>query len=68
MEEFLENVRRHAGVTAATDIGEDDELAERYLELTFMYLRKYVSLGEMEDIRDTLPSDLKHMIYSQLMF
>lgn len=68
MGQFLENVRRHAGVTASSDIGEDDELAERYLELTFMYLRKYVSLGEMEDVRNTLPSDLKHMVYSQLMF
>ena len=41
---------------------------EQYVQLTFIYLRKYVSLGEMEDIRDTLPKDLKHMIYSNLMF
>ena len=68
MSEFIENVRRHGGVSAPGDFGEDDELVERYLELTFLYLRKYVSLGEMEDVRDTLPSDLKHMIYSNLMF
>ena len=37
-------------------------------DTTFIYLRKYVSLGEMEDIRDGLPKDLKSMIYSNLMF
>lgn len=68
MEEFIELVRHHNGITASQDLGESDDLVERYLELTFIYLRKYISLGEMEDIRDTLPKDLKHMIYSNLMF
>lgn len=68
MEEFIELVRYRCGVSAPGDLGEDDDLVERYLELTFMFLRKYVSLGEMEDVRDTLPRDLKHMVYSQLMF
>lgn len=66
--DFIELLRRHDGVTASRDFGDDDDLAERYAELTFIYLRKYVSLGEMEDIRDTLPKDLKHLIYSNLMF
>ena len=68
MEDFLERVRKHIGVSASTDLGEDDELAEQWVQLTFVYLRKYVSLGEMEDIRNTLPKDLKFMMYSNLMF
>lgn len=67
-EDFLELVRKHGGVAAPNDFGEDDDRVEQYVQLTFIYLRKYVSLGEMEDVRDTLPKDLKHMIYSNLMF
>ena len=33
-----------------------------------MFLRKNVCLGELEDVRDSLPKDLKYMIYSNLMF
>lgn len=68
MEDFIERVRHHCGVSAPGDLGEDDDLVERYIELTFLYLRKYVSLGELEDVRDTLPKDLKFMIYSKIMF
>jgi uncharacterized protein (DUF2267 family) len=67
-EDFLELVRKNGGVSAPSDFGEDDDRVEQYVQLTFIYLRKYVSLGEMEDVRDTLPKDLKHMIYSNLMF
>ncbi|MFM1878105.1 MAG: hypothetical protein RLZZ241_971 [Bacteroidota bacterium] len=68
MGDFLELVRKHIGVSASGDLGEDDELAEQWVQLTFVYLRKYISLGEMEDIRNTLPKDLKFMMYSNLMF
>lgn len=68
MAEFLELVRSHDQGTAANDFEYNDELAERYVDITFIYLRKYISLGEMEDIRDGLPKDLKSMIYSNLMF
>jgi uncharacterized protein (DUF2267 family) len=68
MEEFIELVRKHDGVAAVNDFGYDEDLAEKYIQLTFMFLRKNVSLGELEDVRDSLPKDLKHMIYSNLMF
>ncbi|WP_372945490.1 DUF2267 domain-containing protein [Muriicola sp.] len=68
MEEFVELVRKHDGVAAVNDFGYEDDLAERYIDITFIYLRKYISLGEMEDIRDGLPKNLKSMIYTNLMF
>lgn len=67
MEEFLALVRKHDGPTAKHDFN-NDEVAERYVDTTFIYLRKYISLGEMQDIRDGLPKDLKSMIYTNLMF
>lgn len=68
MAEFVDLVRQHDGPAAVNDFEYNDELAERYIDTTFIYLRKYISLGEMEDIRDGLPKDLKSMIYSNLMF
>lgn len=68
MEGFIELVRQHDGVAAVNDFGYEDDLAEKYIQLTFTFLRKNVSLGELEDVRDSLPKDLKHMIYSNLMF
>ncbi|MEJ2583785.1 MAG: DUF2267 domain-containing protein [Robiginitalea sp.] len=68
MEEFIELVRKHDGVAAVNDFGYEEDLAEKYIQITFMFLRKNVSLGELEDIRDSLPKDLKYMIYSNLMF
>jgi uncharacterized protein (DUF2267 family) len=68
MAEFLDLVREHDRPTAINDFGNNDEMAERYVDTTFIHLRKYVSLGEMEDIRDGLPKDLKSMIYLNLMF
>lgn len=68
MAEFLDLVREHDGPAAINDFEYSDEVAEKYVDTTFIYLRKYISLGEMEDIRDVLPKDLKSMIYSNLMF
>lgn len=68
MAEFIDLVRQHDGPAAVNDFEYSDEVAELYIDTTFIYLRKYVSLGEMEDIRDGLPKDLKSMIYSNLMF
>ena len=68
MAEFLDLVRAHNGPSAVNDFEYSDEVAERYVDSTFIFLRKYVSLGELEDIRDSLPKDLKNMIYSNLMF
>ena len=68
MPEFIELVRHHDGPAAVNDFEYSDEVAEQYIDTTFIFLRKYVSAGEMEDIRDCLPKDLKGMIYSKLMF
>tara|TARA_R110000744_G_scaffold143190_2_gene255021 strand:- start:1077 stop:1529 length:453 start_codon:yes stop_codon:yes gene_type:complete len=68
MAEFLDLVRAHDWPAAINDFEYSDEVAEQYVDTTFIYLRKYISLGEMEDIRDSLPKDLKSMIYSNLMF
>ncbi len=68
MADFIELVRKHDGVAATNDFEYNDELAERYIDTTFIYLRRYISLGEMEDIRDGLPKDLKSMVYSNIMF
>ena len=68
MADFLDLVRKHDGAAAVNDFEYSDEVAERYVKTTFIYLRKYVSLGELEDIRDSLPKALKSMIYSNLMY
>lgn len=68
MTEFLELVRIHDGPSADYDFKKSDEVAQEYVDTTFTYLRKYVSLGEMEDIRDGLPKDLKTMICSHIIF
>lgn len=68
MAEFLDLVRAYDWPAEVNDFEYSDDLAEQYVDVTFIYLRKYVSLGEMEDIRDGLPKDLKRLIYSNLMF
>ncbi|MFD0797927.1 DUF2267 domain-containing protein [Maribacter chungangensis] len=68
MEQFFELVRKFDGAAAVNDFGYDDDLVERYIDVTFILLREYVSLGELEDIRDGLPKDLRSMIYTNLTF
>ena len=68
MAEFLDLVREHDGVASVNDFEYGDEVAENYVNTTFIFLRKYISLGELEDIRDGLPKDLRNMIYSNIMF
>ena len=67
MPEFIDLVRKHDGVTSIHDF-ESDELAENYIDTTFILLRKYISLGEMEEIRSVLPKKLKSMVYQNIMF
>lgn len=68
MAEFLDLVRAHDWPAEVNDFEYSDEVAERYVNTTFIYLRKYISEGEMSDIRDGLPKDLKSMLSSNLMF
>lgn len=67
MPEFIDLVRKHDGVTSVHDL-ESDEIAENYIDTTFIILRKYISLGELEDLRTVLPKNLKSMIYQNIMF
>lgn len=67
MTEFIDVVRAYDGVTSINDF-KSDEIAENYIDTTFIVLRKYISLGEMEDLRSELPKDLKSMIYQNIMF
>lgn len=67
MTEFIDLVRKYDGVTSVHDF-ESDEVAENYIDTTFIILRKYISLGELEDLRTVLPKNLKSMIYQNIMF
>lgn len=68
MPDFIDLVRKHDGAAAVNDFEYSEEVAEQYIRTTFIYLRQYVSLGELQDIRDSLPKELKNMVYSNLMF
>jgi uncharacterized protein (DUF2267 family) len=65
MEGFIELIKSFSGKTASYDF-ESDDIAEDYIYATFFILRKYVSSGEMEDIRDELPKKLKGLIFDHL--
>lgn len=67
MTDFIDLIRELDGVTSLNDF-ESEEVAENYINTTFIMLRKYVSLGELEDIRTVLPKDLKSIVYQNVMF
>lgn len=67
MTEFIDLIREFNGNTSIYDF-KSDEISENYILTTFIMLRKYVSLGELEDIRTELPKDLKSMVYHNVMF
>jgi uncharacterized protein (DUF2267 family) len=67
MVDFIDLIREFDGNTSIYDF-ESDEVAESYIISTFIALRQYVSLGELEDIRTELPKDLKSMVYQNIMF
>jgi uncharacterized protein (DUF2267 family) len=67
MVDFIDLIRKYDGKTSIHDF-ESDEKAENYIKTTFIVLRKYVSLGELEDIRNEMPKDLKFIIYQNIMF
>ena len=59
--QFVDLVRSFDGLTSNNDFV-SDEHAEHYINTTFFALRKYVSAGELQDIRDNLSKQLKNMI------
>ena len=67
MTDFIDLVRKFDGTTSIYDF-KSDQVAESYIHSTFIMLRRYISLGELEDIRTELPKDLKHMVYDNIMF
>ena len=67
MTDFIKLVRRFDGLAASQDF-ETDELTENYIDTTFILLRQYISLGELEDLRSSLPKELKSMVYNNIMF
>lgn len=64
---FIELIREKCGATAVVDFP-DDEQTELYMSVTFIVLRKYISFGELEDLKSNLPKDLKWMVGGTLMF
>jgi len=67
MVDFIDLVLIFNGKTSIHDF-KSDEMAENYISTTFVALRDYISLGEMEDIRSALPKELKSLIYHNVMF
>lgn len=67
MTEFIDLIYEFDGKTALYDF-ESEEVAEDYIRKTFIMLRKYVSKGQLQDIRDGLPKDLKNIILQGVLF
>jgi uncharacterized protein (DUF2267 family) len=68
MEDFIDLVKNFDSPSEINDFGYYYDLAEKYIYATFIMLRQYISLGELEDIRSELPKELKDMVYHKIMF
>ena len=68
MDDFIELVKTYDSPSEINDFGYDNDLAEKYIYATFIMLRRYTSLGELEDIRSELPKELKDMVYHRITF
>lgn len=66
LEEFFDKIRSLDQPSAANDFASDDEI-DRACSVVLMSLRKYVSLGELEDIKAILSKELKPLLNSVLM-
>lgn len=66
-EDFILLIKEKSGTTAEVDFP-DDEKTELYLSVTFIVLRKFISFGELEDLKSNLPKDLKWIVGGTLMF
>lgn len=65
IEGFIELIKSFHNETSMYDF-EPNETAEEYINGTFLILRRYVSSGEMEDIKDQLPKQLKGIIFNHI--
>ena len=66
VEEFLLEVCYIDRPTFQIDFPKDEDI-ETAISVVIMALRKYVSLGELEDIRAHLPKELKPLLNTSLM-
>ena len=67
MTEFIDLVMKFDGPASINDF-QSYELAENYINATFIMLNRYISSGELENIRSGLPKELKSMVYNKIMF
>lgn len=58
LDQFITRIREHTHV----DGYGDNETWTRAIAVVFISLRKYVSLGELEDIKAVLPKELKSIV------
>lgn len=65
--EFIDLINRFDCATSIYDFGSDEETIT-YVKTTFLVLRKYISFGELEDIRTELPKELKSLIFEEFLF
>jgi len=66
MDDLIKEIRRYDPRNSDRDFRDDDEV-ENAAVVIFMVLRKYISLGELEDIRAVLPKDLKYLTGNLMM-
>ena len=66
IDQLITAVRMHHGIGSERDF-EDDDAIEVAISMVIMSLRKYISLGELEDIRAVLPQRLKPILNQVLM-
>ncbi|HLF64737.1 MAG TPA: DUF2267 domain-containing protein [Saprospiraceae bacterium] len=64
--QFITAVRLHDRTASERDFASDEEV-ELAVVVIFNVLHKYVSLGEMEDIRAVLPKEIKPLLNQILM-
>lgn len=67
MDDFIKEVRRRDGSASEHDFETDNDV-DKAATVLFLVLRRYVSLGELEDIKAVLPKQLKPMLDQVLMF
>ena len=60
VEDYLKEIQRYDFRTAKNDFTNEDEV-ENAAVVVFLCLRRYISLGEMEDIKAVLPKELKFL-------
>lgn len=62
--EFLNEIRKIDGPTAAYDLGNDEKAQER-IGLVFQVLHEYISEGEMNNILGQFSEEIRHFIQMQ---